>query len=149
MLLHTVWLILFGVLAWETTFSFVEILQRPIRNFHFKVFRANSRNKMDHTMWKSRKNRGFGVRNFMHFCFKPLVPLERCVLVYTLQICVICVEILLFWNHFTLPPTQCPTAFSPIFSHEFNDSNVCAWKTHLLPELESCSMNWISKHPLW
>lgn len=29
---------------------------------------------------------------------------KRCVLVYTLQICVICVEILLFWNHFTLPP---------------------------------------------
>ena len=50
------WRILFGVLAWETTFSLVEILQQPIKNFHFKVFKANTPNKMDHTMWKSMKN---------------------------------------------------------------------------------------------
>ena len=56
MLFHLVWFILFGVLGRETTFSLVEILQQPIRNFHFKVFRANTRNKMDHIMWKSMKN---------------------------------------------------------------------------------------------
>ena len=56
MLFHMVWSILFGVLGQETTFSLVEVLQQPIRNFHFKVFRANTRNKMDHTMWKSMKN---------------------------------------------------------------------------------------------
>ena len=53
MLFHLVWFILYGVLGWETTFLLVEILQQPIRNFHFKVFRANTRYKMDHTMWKS------------------------------------------------------------------------------------------------
>ena len=47
---------LIGVLAWETTFSLVEILQQPIKNFHFKVFKANTPNKMSHTMWKSIKN---------------------------------------------------------------------------------------------
>ena len=56
MLFHMVWFILFGVLGQETTFSLVEVLQQPIRNFHFKVFRANTWNKMDHTMWKSMKN---------------------------------------------------------------------------------------------
>ena len=56
MLFHLAWSILFGVLAWETTFSLVEILQQPIKNFHFKVFKANTPNKMDHTMWKSMKN---------------------------------------------------------------------------------------------
>ena len=55
-LFHMVWFILFGVLGRETTFSLVEVLQQPIRNFHFKVFRANTRNKMDHIMWKSMKN---------------------------------------------------------------------------------------------
>ena len=56
MLFHMVWFILFGVLGRETTFSLVEVLQQPIRNFHFKVFRANTRSKMDHIMWKSMKN---------------------------------------------------------------------------------------------
>ena len=40
---------------WETAFLLVEILQQPIKNFHFKVFKANTPNKMDHTMWKSIK----------------------------------------------------------------------------------------------
>ena len=56
MLFHMVWFILFGVLGQETTFSLVEVLQQPIRNVHFKVFKANMQNKMDHTMWKSMKN---------------------------------------------------------------------------------------------
>ena len=56
MLFCMVWSILFGVLGQETTFSLVEILEQPIRNFHFKVFKANTPNKMDHTMWKSMKN---------------------------------------------------------------------------------------------
>ena len=56
MLFHMVGYILFGVLGQETTFSLVEVLQEPIRNFHFKVFRANTRSKMDHIMWKSMKN---------------------------------------------------------------------------------------------
>ena len=55
-LLHLAWSILFGVLAWETAFSLVEILQQPIKNFHFKVFKANTPNKMCHTMSKSMKN---------------------------------------------------------------------------------------------
>ena len=50
MLFHMVCFILSGVLGQETTFSLVEVLQQPIRNFHFKVFRANTRNKMDHIM---------------------------------------------------------------------------------------------------
>ena len=54
MLFHMVWFILFGVLGQETTFSLVEVLQQPIRNFQLKVFRANTRNKMDHI--KSMKN---------------------------------------------------------------------------------------------
>ena len=56
MLFHLAWSILFGVLAWETTFSLVEILQQPIKNFHFKVFKTNTRSKMDHTKRKSMKN---------------------------------------------------------------------------------------------
>ena len=56
MLFHLVWFILFGVLGQETTFSLVEILQQPIRNFQLKIFRANTWNKMDHIMWKSMKN---------------------------------------------------------------------------------------------
>ena len=56
MLFHMVWSILFGVLGQETTFSLFEVLQQPIKNFHFKVFRANMRRKMDHIMWKSMKN---------------------------------------------------------------------------------------------
>ena len=56
MLFHLVCFILFRVLARETTFSLVEILQQPIKNFHFKVCKANTPNKMDHTMWKSMKN---------------------------------------------------------------------------------------------
>ena len=56
MFFHMVWFILFGVLGWETSFSLVEVLQQPIRNFHHKVFRANTRSKMDHIMWKSMKN---------------------------------------------------------------------------------------------
>ena len=56
MLFHMVWFILFGVLGQETTFSLVEVLQQPIRNFHFKVFRAITWNKMDRIMWKSLKN---------------------------------------------------------------------------------------------
>ena len=31
-------------------------LQQQIRNFHFKVFKANTPNKMDHTMWKTMKH---------------------------------------------------------------------------------------------
>jgi len=34
----------------QTTFSLVNILQQAIRNFHFKVFKANTANKMDRTM---------------------------------------------------------------------------------------------------
>jgi len=56
MLFQMVLFILFGVLGPETTFSLVKVLQQPIRYFHFKVFRANTRNKMDHIMWKSMKN---------------------------------------------------------------------------------------------
>ena len=57
MLFHMLWFILFRVLGRETTISLVvEVLQQPIKNFHFKVFRANTRNKMDHIMWKSMKN---------------------------------------------------------------------------------------------
>ena len=67
------------MLGQETTFSLVEVLQQPIWNFHFKVFRANTWNKMDHTMWKSIKTvhkNDFGV--CVLFCLRPLVPLERC-----------------------------------------------------------------------
>ena len=53
MLFKKVQFLLFGVLACETTFSLVEILYPPIRNFHFKAFRANTQNKMDYTMAKS------------------------------------------------------------------------------------------------
>ena len=58
MLFSLAWSILFGVLAWETTFSLVEILQQPIRSFHLKVSKANTPNKMDHTRWKSIINCG-------------------------------------------------------------------------------------------
>jgi len=33
----------------QTTFSLVNILPQPIRNFHFKVFKANTANKIDRT----------------------------------------------------------------------------------------------------
>ena len=56
MLYHLVGFILFRVLGQETTLLLVEILEQPIRNFHFMVFRANTRNKRDHSMWKSMKN---------------------------------------------------------------------------------------------
>ena len=45
--LHLFWaftltgVIHFGVVGQETTFSLIEILQQPIRNYHFKVFKAN------------------------------------------------------------------------------------------------------------
>ena len=38
----------------------VEILEQPIRNFHFKVFKANTPNKVDPTLWKSMKK--FGLK---------------------------------------------------------------------------------------
>ena len=40
----------------RSVISLVDILQQPIRNFHFKVFKANTPNQMDHTMWKSMTN---------------------------------------------------------------------------------------------
>ena len=40
LLFHMVWFVSFKVLGRETTFSLVEFLQQPLRNFHFKVFRA-------------------------------------------------------------------------------------------------------------
>ena len=71
MLFHLAWSILFGVLAWETTFLLVEILQQPIKNFHFKVFKANTPNKMDHTMWKGMKNfAGKWCRKLCAFLFE-------------------------------------------------------------------------------
>ena len=44
-----------GVLGRETTFSLVEVLQRPIRNFNFKVFRANTPKRITHCerAWKT------------------------------------------------------------------------------------------------
>ena len=58
----------------------VEILQQPIRNFHFKVFRANTPIKMDHTLceraWKQCMK--LDVRNCVPFCLRPCVPVERC-----------------------------------------------------------------------
>ena len=87
MLYHMVGFILFGVLGQETTLSLVKILQHPIRNFHFNVFRANARNKMGHTMWNSMKTGPKNdVRVCVHFCLRPLAPLERCVLDLFLRI---------------------------------------------------------------
>ena len=43
--------ILLGLLVSETILAFVEILQQPITNFHFKVFTANTQNKMDQNMY--------------------------------------------------------------------------------------------------
>ena len=51
-----VWSVLLLVLAQKTTFWLVEILYRPIKSFHSMVFQANTRNKMEHTMWKSKEN---------------------------------------------------------------------------------------------
>ena len=56
MLFHMVCFVLWEVLRQETTFPLVKVLQQPIRNFRFKVFRDNTRSKMDQTMWKSIKN---------------------------------------------------------------------------------------------
>ena len=56
MLFHLAWSILLEVFTWQTAFSLVEIFQQPIRNFQFNVFKANTLNRMDHTMWKSMKN---------------------------------------------------------------------------------------------
>ena len=56
MLFHMAWLILFVFLFQETTFLLVDILQKPIRNFHLKVIGANARNKMDHAVRKSMKH---------------------------------------------------------------------------------------------
>ena len=56
MLFHLAWSILLEVFAWQTAFSLVEIFQQPIRNFQFKVFKANTPNKNDYTMWKSMNN---------------------------------------------------------------------------------------------
>ena len=53
MLFHLVLFILFRVIASGTAFSLVGIIQQPIGNFHFEVFKANTPNKMDHTMLKS------------------------------------------------------------------------------------------------
>ena len=50
MLFHMVGYILFGVLGQETTFSLVKILQQPFRNFHIKVLKVNTPNKMAYTM---------------------------------------------------------------------------------------------------
>ena len=46
MLFHVVGYILFGVLGQETIFSLVKIFQQPIKNFHFKVFKDNTPNKI-------------------------------------------------------------------------------------------------------
>ena len=53
MFFHMVLFILSRVLGQETTFSLVEILQQPIKNFHFKVFKAYTSNKMDYNIWKT------------------------------------------------------------------------------------------------
>ena len=49
------------------------------KNFNFKVFKTNTLNKMDHTMWKSIKTMPENnVGDCVHFCLWPLKPLERC-----------------------------------------------------------------------
>ena len=41
------------LVAQATTFSLVEIIQQPINNFQFQVFKANNSEKMDHTVRKN------------------------------------------------------------------------------------------------
>ena len=54
-LINMVCSILFRLLTLETTLSLVQMFQQLIRNFHFKVLKANARNKMDGTR-KSMQN---------------------------------------------------------------------------------------------
>ena len=101
MLFHMVWFILFGVLGRETTFSLVEILQQPIRNFHFKVLRANTQNKMDHTMWKSMKNCAQKwCQSLCAFLFEATCAFgkmwcrkHKCWRIYNWSICHACVQL--------------------------------------------------------
>ena len=86
MLFHMVWFVLFKVLGQETTYPLVEILQQPIWNFHFNVFRGNTLNKMDHSMWKSIKNSAWKCcRKLYAFLFSATCTLRKmCILLFYL-----------------------------------------------------------------
>ena len=79
MLFHMVWSILFRVLALETLKRKFLIGYSRTLTKEKVVSWPNTLNKMNHTMWKSMKNCAQnGVRVCVHFCLRPVVPLERC-----------------------------------------------------------------------
>ena len=82
MLFHLTLSVLLRMLAWETLLShshWMKFLKKPDRNFHFKVFKANTMNKMDHTIRKRMKNCAQKWCNCVDLCLRPLQPLKRCV----------------------------------------------------------------------
>ena len=78
MLFHMVWLILFGVLGRETTFSLVEVLQPETSISRFlELTRGTKWITPCERAWKTVSENGVGI--CLHFYMRSFMPLERCV----------------------------------------------------------------------